>query len=234
MTKGIRMRTIVTLLAVGMFAPMLSACYAYLETPPAALVEPAPHILLLSSGSGGALTSADRRRLEDFIYTASHGRLDAIHVNVIGTNPRARYAVARSAMRMGVTPFKVKEINEPADERYRFAIRVVAVRYTAIAPGCPSLEITASPNDNHFEPTLGCSNLANLAATVNDPKDLIVSTAVPPSDGERAAIPVTRYRAFNGNGALSPQAGARGATVISVPPSNPATPAGGAGTAPVQ
>ena len=111
MTKGIRMRTTITLLAVGMFAPLLGACHAYVETPPAALVEPAPHILLLSSGSGGALTSADRRRLEDFIYTASYGRLDAIHVNVIGTDPRARYAVARSAMRMGVTPFKVKEVN---------------------------------------------------------------------------------------------------------------------------
>jgi pilus biogenesis lipoprotein CpaD len=233
MTKGIRMRTTITILAVGMFAPLLSACYAYVETPPAALVEPAPHILLLSSGSGGALTSADRRRLEDFIYTASNGRLDAIHVNVIGSNPRARYAVVRSAMRMGVTPFKVKEINEPADERYRFAVRVVAVRYTALAPGCPSLEITASPNDNHFEPTLGCSNLANLAATVNDPKDLIVSTAVPPSDGERAAIPVTRHRGFSGNAALSPQTG-RGATVVSVPPSNPATPAGGAGAVPAQ
>src|SRR5262245_14452842 len=233
MTKGTLMRATITLLAVGMFAPMLSACYAYVETPPAALVEPAPHVLLLSSGSAGALTSADRRRLEDFIHTASNGRLDAIHVHVIGSNPRARYAVARNAMRMGVTPFKVKEINEPADERFRFAVRVVAVRYTAIAPGCPSLEITASPNDNHFEPTLGCSNLANLAATVNDPKDLIVSTAVPPSDGERAAIPVTRYRGFSGNAALSPQAGGRAATVISVPPCNPATPAGGAG-APAQ
>jgi pilus biogenesis lipoprotein CpaD len=220
------MRKTIMFLAVGLLTPQLAVCQTYIETPPAVLVQPTPHILLLSSGSGGALTSADRRRLEDFIYIASHGRLDAIHVDVIGIDPRARYAVTRSAMRMGVTPFKVKEINAPADERYRFAVRVVAVRYSALAPGCPSLEITASPNDNHFEPTLGCSNLANLAATVNDPKDLLVSTAVPPSDGERAAIPVTRHRGFNGNTALSPQAG-RGATVVSVPPSNPATPAGG-------
>lgn len=225
------MRTTILFLAVGLLTPQLALCQTYIETPPAVLVQPTPHILLLSSGSRGALTSADRRRLEDFIYTASHGRLDAIHVDVIGIDPRARYAATRSAIRMGVTPFKVKEINAPADERYRFAVRVVAVRYTALAPECPSLEITASPNDNHFEPTLGCSNLANLAATVNDPKDLLVSTAVPPSDGERAAIPVTRHRGFSGNTALSPQVG-RGATVVSVPPSNPATPAGG--TAPAQ
>ncbi|MDE5454011.1 hypothetical protein GWE18_14265 [Bradyrhizobium sp. CSA112] len=227
------MRMTIMFFAVGLFAPQPAACQTYIETPPAVLVAPASHVLLLSSGSGGALTSADRRRLEDFIYTASHGRLDAIHVDVIGIDPRARYAVTRSAIRMGVAPFKVKEIYAPADERHRFAIRVVAVRYTALAPGCPSLQITASPNDNHFEPTLGCSNLANLAATVNDPKDLLVSTAVPPSDGERAAIPVTRHRGFSGNAALSPQTG-RGATVISVPPANPATPAGGAGTAPAQ
>jgi pilus biogenesis lipoprotein CpaD len=193
------MRTTIMLLAVGLLVPQLAVGQTYIETPPAVLVQPASHILLLSSGPGGALTSADRRRLEDFIYTASHGRLDAIHVDVIGIDPRARYAVTRRAIRMGVTPFKVKEINAPADEHYRFAIRVVAVRYTALAPGCPSLEITASPNDNHFEPTLGCSNRANLAATVNDPRDLLVSSAVPPSDGERAAIPVTRYRTFGGN-----------------------------------
>lgn len=228
MTKEIRMRTTTMFLAAGLFAPLLSACHAYVETPPAALVEPAPHILLLSSGSRGALTQADQRRLEDFIYTASAGRLDAIHVHVIGIDPRARYAVKRSAIRMGVTPFKVKDINEPADERYRFAIRVVAVRYVALAPGCPSLEITASPNENHFEPTLGCSNLSNLATMVNDPKDLLESSAVPPSDGERAAIPVTRHRSFSGNSVLTPQTSGRGAIVVNVPPSNPATPAGAA------
>ena len=224
------MRTTIMFLAVGLFTPQLAVCQTYIETPPAVLVEPAPHILLLSSGSGGALTSADRRRLEDFIYTASHGRLDAIHVHVIGIDPRARYAVTRSAMRMGVTPFKVKEINAPADERYRFAIRVVAVRYTALPPGCPSLEITASPNDNHFEPTLGCSNLANLAATVNDPKDLLANSAVPPSDGERAAIPVTRYRTFSGNAAGGPRPYGSGTTApASIPPVDPA--AAQAGTA---
>ena len=228
MTKRTRMRTTIMFLAVGLFVPQLAVGQIYIETPPAVLVEPAPHILLLSSGSRGALTPADQRRLEDFIYTASAGRLDAIHVHVIGVDPRARYAVRRSTIRMGVTPFKVKEINAPADERYRFAIRVVAVRYVALAPGCPSLEITASPNENHFEPTLGCSNLSNLATMVNDPKDLLESTAVPPSDGERAAIPVTRHRSFSGNSVLTPQTSGRGAIVVNVPPSNPATPAGAA------
>ena len=222
------MRTTTMFLAVGLLAPQLAVCQTYIETPPAVLVEPAPHILLLSSGSGGALTAADRHRLEDFLYASSYGRLDAIHVHVVGIDPRARYAVRRGAIRMGVTPFKVKEINAPADERYRFAIRVVAVRYTALAPGCPSLEITASPNENHFEPTLGCSNLANLANTVNDPKDLLENTAVPPSDGERAAIPVTRHRSFSGNAVLTPQTAGRGSVVVNVPPSNPATPAGAA------
>ncbi|MDQ8726876.1 CpaD family pilus assembly lipoprotein [Bradyrhizobium sp. LHD-71] len=224
------MRASVALLAVGLTAPLLSACNTYIETPPVALVEPAPHILLLSSGSGGTLASADRRRLEDFLYTASYGRLDAIHVHVVGINPRARYAVARSAIRMGVAPFKVKEINEPADERYRFTTRVVAVRYTAIPPGCPSLKITSSPNDNDFEPTLGCSNLANLATMVNDPKDLLVNSAVPPSDGERAAIPVARYRAFRSPTTTAPQTYGSGAAVpVIVPPLAPAAPAAAAG-----
>jgi pilus biogenesis lipoprotein CpaD len=219
------MRITIRMLAVSGLAALLPACHptVYVETPPAALVEPAPHILLLSSGSGGALTSADRRRLEDFLYTASYGKLDAIHVHVVGIDPRATYAVARSAVRMGVTSFKVKQINEAADERYRFAVRVVAVRYTAHAPGCPSLEITSSPNDNHFEPTLGCSNLANLASMVNDPKDLLENSARPPADGERAAIPVTRHRTFTGNAATAPQTFGNGAAApASIPPVAPA------------
>ena len=219
----------IRLLAAGIVAALLASCHpvAYIETPPVALVEPAPHILLLSS-------SGEKRKLQDFLYTASNGRLDAIHVHVVGIDPRARYAVVRSAVRMGVTPFKVKEINEPADERYRFAIRVVAVRYIAHPPGCPSLKITSSPNDNDFEPTLGCSNLSNLATVVNDPKDLLANTAVPPSDGERAAIPVTRHRTFVGNAALTPATSGSGGIVVNVPPANPATPAGGAGAAAAQ
>jgi pilus biogenesis lipoprotein CpaD len=121
----------------------------------------------------------------------------------------------------------VREIEDIADEQHRFAVRVVATRYIAHPPGCPSLEITGpSPNDNSFEPTLGCSSLSNLAVTVNDPKDLLINTAVPPSDGERAAIPVTRYRTF------PITSGANATSIGNSALPNTVPPAGGTGTTP--
>ena len=75
------------------------------------------------------------------------------------------------------------------------AVEVIATRYVATAPACPSLAIVGpSVNDNDFEPTLGCSNRGNLAAMVNDPADLLGSRAVAPADGARAGAVIERYR----------------------------------------
>ena len=207
-----------------MLALLLSGCMGgYIETPPVALVEPVPHVLLLTARPGGHLPPAEHRRLTDFIYTASSGRLDAVHLRVIGVSPRARYAAIRTAMRMGVAQFKIREVDELADEFHRYALRIVAVKHVAHAPVCPSLAITGpSFIDNNFEPTAGCSNLNNLAAMVNDPKDLLVNTAVPPSDGERAAIPVARHRTFAGAGTAAGSTSSGGGQTApgSVPPVN--------------
>jgi pilus assembly protein CpaD len=51
-----------------------------------------------------------------------------------------------------------------------------------------------SADANDFDPMLGCSDLANLALQVNDPRDLVGNPAVAATDGERAALPVARYR----------------------------------------
>jgi pilus assembly protein CpaD len=88
-----------------------------------------------------------------------------------------------------------------ADAAGRFPVRVAAVRYHAHPPVCaPSLVTGPSANENDFDPFIGCSDLANLALQVNDPKDLLGNRARPPADGERAAIPVARYRAFGTGG----------------------------------
>jgi pilus assembly protein CpaD len=175
-------------LAASLTAGCTTAAVVVVDREPAILVEPETHVLMLQS-------SGESRRLAGFLWAASQGRLDAVHVTVVGPYAGLRHAVIRSVRAVGVEPRKIREAHGPAGSGG--AVRVVAVRYHARPPVCPPLLATGpSFNENDVEPTLGCADLANLALQVNDPKDLLVNAAVPPGDGERAAIPVTRYRLF--------------------------------------
>ncbi|BAU89942.1 putative cross-wall-targeting lipoprotein signal [Methylorubrum populi] len=136
---------------------------------------------------------SDRRRFVAFLKAAGRGRFDALHLELNGRNRGAVRALADAARRAGVDPLKIR-ITEtgPANGR----VEVIATRYVAVAPGCPSLAIVGpSVNDNDFDPTHGCSNRANLAAMVNDPADLVRNDAVVAADGAYAARGIERYRA---------------------------------------
>lgn len=175
-------------LAVLLSAGCTTTTAVVVPIEPAILVEREAHVLVLRS-------AAETRRLADFLWIASDGRLDALHVTVVGLHPALRHAVARSVRGLGVEPSKTREAHGSAGASG--AVRVVAVRYRAHPPHCPPLVATGpSFNENDFQPTLGCSDLANLALQVSDPRDLIGNPAVPAVDGERAAIPVARYRQF--------------------------------------
>ena len=140
----------------------------------------------------------DRRRFLGFLKTAGRGRLDALHLELRGRNRGAVRALADAARRAGVDPLKIRAVEEgPAGGR----VEVIATRYVALAPECPSLAIVGpSVNDNDFDPSHGCSNRRNLAAMVNDPADLLGNGAVVPADGAFAARGVERYRASYGPG----------------------------------
>jgi pilus biogenesis lipoprotein CpaD len=181
---------------------VLSGCYSapiFVEpTAQAIMVQPEVNVLVLQGGSAGRLASSERSRLVDFLRVAGHGRIDALHLKVIGSSPYLRRSVAASATSVGVQPWNIAEVAEPADDRGRFAVRVLADYAAALPPVCPSLSIVGpSGNDNDFDQTLGCSNRANLALMVNDGHDLFGNPAVAASDGERAAVPIERYRGFN-------------------------------------
>lgn len=135
----------------------------------------------------------DRRRFLAFLKEAGRGRFDALHLELRGANRGAVRALAETARRAGVDPLKIRAIEAgPADGR----VEVIATRYVAVPPECPSLAVVGpSVNDNDFDPTHGCSNRANLAAMVNDPADLVRNEAVVPADGAYAARGIERYRA---------------------------------------
>ena len=176
------------MLAASLASGCATSTAVVVSPEPAILVEPQARVLVLHS-------PAERGRLFAFLHAASGGRLDALHVRVIAADPSLRRATARAIRAMGVDPRKVREVQGSAGS----GVRVVAIRYRAYPPFCPPLLVTGPSVDvNDFEPTLGCSDLANLALQVNDPRDLLGNPAVPPTDGERAAIPVARYRLFQG------------------------------------
>jgi pilus assembly protein CpaD len=170
---------------------------------PAIVVEPAEHELLLRS-------SSEQHRLAAFLSRASEGRLDAIHVTVIAAHPGVRHAVVRTVRAVGVEPSKIRQVHAVAAPGGPFAARVEAVRFHAHPPPCPPLYVVGPSADaNDFDPMLGCSDLANLALQVNDPRDLIGNPVVAATDGERAALPVARYRLLGGppDGSSSSAAG---------------------------
>ncbi len=119
------------------------------------------------------------------------GSMPCISRSTAGTGGSLR-AVIAVARRAGVDPLKIHVVPGSGPPG---SVEVIAARFAALAPVCPSLAIVEpSVNDNDFEPTLGCSTRRNLAAMVNDPADLLGSDAVVPSDGAYAARGIERYR----------------------------------------
>ncbi|UVK35621.1 CpaD family pilus assembly lipoprotein (plasmid) [Mesorhizobium sp. AR10] len=137
-----------------------------------------------------SLRASERRRLRVFLETASHGRRDALHLLISGAFGLSAEAV-HEARQMGIGAYNIHLL----DQTNGGAVRIEAIVYRARPPVCPSY---SGPllNDKSFDQTLGCSIRHNLAAMVSDPRDLLDNKAVKPSDGDRAAVPVARYRTF--------------------------------------
>jgi pilus biogenesis lipoprotein CpaD len=174
---------------------------ARLSPPGAPVVLPPPvpppggrqEILVEAVPSTGLMGRNDRRRFLAFLAAAGRGRFDALHLELRGGNRGAARALAETARRAGVDPARISAVDAgSAGGR----VEVIATRYVAIPPNCPSLAVVGpSVNDNDFDPTHGCSNRANLAAMVNDPLDLVRNDVVVPADGAYAARGIERYRA---------------------------------------
>ncbi|UQR65039.1 CpaD family pilus assembly lipoprotein [Bradyrhizobium sp. C-145] len=151
-------------------------------------VEQKSSVLLLQS-----LRRPETHRLRSFIATASHGRRDALHLDVTGS-PRLIAQVAHEVRAMGVAPYNIRLSASPRDLPTRSGVRIEAITFEAHPPPCPSLSVVGpTVNDNSFDPTLGCSTRNNLATMVNDPLDLLDNRSIMTSNGDRAANPVASY-----------------------------------------
>ncbi|NRP75882.1 hypothetical protein ILFOPFJJ_06806 [Ensifer psoraleae] len=156
-------------------------------------VEPSTPILIRQETSVLILESlrdSELQRLRIFLVRASRGRRDALHLLISGSPPLSAEAV-HQAKQMGVDTSNIQLL----EQHHGRAARIEAIVYDARPPVCPSFSSTL-PSDDSVDQTLGCSTRHNLAVMVNDPRDLFNNQAVKPSNGERAAIPVAKYKTF--------------------------------------
>ncbi|RDJ04509.1 CpaD family pilus assembly lipoprotein [Rhizobium grahamii] len=136
------------------------------------------------------LDATERQRLRKFVATATRGRSDALHL-LVSASPRLSAEIVSQIEKMGIDAHSIHLIGEHEGE----TARVDAVVFKALPPVCPSL---SSPklDDDAFDQTLGCSIRHNLVVMINDPRDLLDHQTAGPSDGDRAGIPVAKYRTF--------------------------------------
>ncbi|SFJ63728.1 CpaD family pilus assembly lipoprotein [Bradyrhizobium sp. Gha] len=155
-------------------------------------VEQKSSVLFLQS-----LRGAERHRLRSFIATTSRGRRDALHVGIIGP-PRLSAQVAHEVRAMGVANYNIRLFASRMDLPARSGVRIEAITFEAHPPVCPSLSIVGpTVNDNSFSPTLGCSVRNNLVVMINEPGDLLGNSAVMPTSGDRAVLPITERSSGN-------------------------------------
>ncbi|WIW50388.1 CpaD family pilus assembly lipoprotein (plasmid) [Bradyrhizobium sp. 62B] len=134
---------------------------------------------------------AERHDLRTFIANGSHGRRDALHLDVSGL-PWLVAQVAHEARAIGVPAYNIRLSAPPVDPPGHFSVQVKAITYEARPPLCPFLSVLGpSVDDNSFNPTLGCSVRSNLAIMVNDAGDLLENNAILPTTGDRAALPLS-------------------------------------------
>ncbi|WP_114948096.1 CpaD family pilus assembly lipoprotein [Microvirga calopogonii] len=136
------------------------------------------------------LHASERQRLRVFLQRASRGRLDALHLLISGS-PRLGAEAVHQAKQMGISTYNIQLLSQHSSR----VARIEAILYLARPPVCPSLFSPLS-DEVSVEQTLGCSTRHNLAVMVNDPRDLLGNMAVTQSDGDRAAIPIAKYREF--------------------------------------
>jgi len=155
--------------------------------------------IALSYGGGhSGLSRKALNRLENFLRTFSQDRPHSTHLVIVvpGGKPRSDIGKVLQNVRIPAD----NGVWLPSPGRTARKILVKAELYTAIPPVCRKRTIIGAPlNDNRGDVDIGCSNIANLARSVADAKDLVGRDFTVLSNGVRASGAVrTRNAAASG------------------------------------
>lgn len=147
----------------------------------------------VATGPDGRPSAQEVRRVVAELQRFVGGNLGALHLYLPDATTGAA-VLAEALVPLGVNPRKLRT-TLPRAGTGRHGFTAVAERFVAHAPACPSVDLAgAAFGPNEPRAGLRCTGLANLAAQVSDPADLLLNGAVAPPDPERATMPVARYR----------------------------------------
>lgn len=157
----------------------------------------APHVF--------ALSQADRNRvalLAESYKHVGHGNIWVVAPTGSANSAASIGAAAEIAKVMvdrGIRPTSIKMNSYLAAETDVSApVTVQFRRYHAYTRDCGlwNRNIAFTPA-NQSSPNLGCASQSNLAAMIEDPRDLIEPTGIDPADPARRAAVFENYRAGN-------------------------------------
>jgi len=135
--------------------------------------------------------------VQRFIETAADGRPESLRVSIeVPRSPACGRLIASAVEDAGVPRSHVLLSTGQAAPSFREAARIVADRLVAGPAECyvSTAPNYISPNDNGFDPALGCSTLADVGRMVADPEDLHFGNRRIKAEGEPAASAVAAER----------------------------------------
>ena len=150
----------------------------------------------LQVDGGGRPSDLEKHRLKAFIADTGGSRPESLHVTINGSRPEAQLrSIKNLLVADGVTDSKIVIASSAAGKSGGSSTVTISVdRFVAVAPHCPPWSTgEVATNDNSTRPNLGCANLANFAAMVADPEDLVAGSSSRYGDGKTAAAAVQRY-----------------------------------------
>jgi pilus assembly protein CpaD len=150
------------------------------------------HDVLFEPGSK-TMSSAERRRLRDFITRVQFGYGDRLFVSA------GEFAFAddrRKVVSKALTDMGFRKIEQLKDNGESGSVSVIVGRYVVTAPNCPDWRKPADADrGNTTLSNHGCSTVSNLGAMVAYPRDLLRGRKAGPADGDAAALGIKRYKA---------------------------------------
>lgn len=148
------------------------------------------------------LSMEERNELRNFAgayLRVGHGAL-ILSTPTGSSNAQAALNVSDEARRAlseaGVSYAAIAGSSYDAADRADAPVIVTFARYEAVAPECAPLwqqDLAHQSNNQPWE-SFGCATQANLAALIEDPRDLLGPRAEDPRDGGRRATVIQAYR----------------------------------------
>jgi len=195
---------------------------SYAERHPIVVVDDVVAIKVHGARSGRGLSYAQRNRVKAFVAGFKQSGSETLKIKApssIANDVVAAGAVAevrRIIERNAIPRSSVRMVNyRPRSRRGSSGVILSYRRYNAIASECGAWpESVAKTSENKPSWSLGCASQNNLAAMIDNPRDLIIPRNSAPTDAQRRDKVFEQYRA--GEITTAERSAAEAGTVSSV------------------